>query len=722
MIGRSNTAFVSQPLQMLPCMLGIFPWWRTEGSSLPQSMPIHFDDVFVSGSAYHLPGEPVDNAGMDAYIAPVNRMSSRIKERILAENGILQRHYAINPDGSTRISNAGMAAAAVRGALAQAQLTLADLQVLACGTSGGDAIMPGFANMVQGELAAPPMNTHTSTGVCASSMGALAYAAAQIQHGDALHGAVTGSDLPSRMFKASRFAPRGYEADFTAHFLRWMLSDGAGALVLSRRERLPADAPRLRLKWLHQKSFSGDFPVCMQLGLDQAGQRSYLDYDSSSAAEADGALSLRQDIRLLPNLFDVAIHEYAQLVQQGAVDPARVDHFLCHYSSERFRPVVDELMSKAQLAIAPHQWWSNLATRGNTGAASMWVMLAEFLQTRELKEGEQIFCFVPESGRFTVAYALFEMERPGAADPQTRRQGRASANTRELGSSPAPATTPTLTTAHAPTAAKLSAVGDANSEITNPSAVHAAWADLSATVAPPHLPSAEQSPRLAALLQSLAQVWHQYRSQAWRTPLVQSIVRRQFTAPDYLRWMESWVPQVREGSQWMRKAVAHMQPPFTALADLIEHHASDEQFDFKILFEDYQRAGGPVPSLDALQRNPGGEALNSFLHAAAAQPSPVGLLGAIYIIEGTGQRIIPALLPLLRAQLSLPGQPYRFLSYHGANDENHLTRWLQAVSLVQSLDPSGEVDAQILNVARRTQALYLMQWEDAFVARGEDRS
>jgi 3-oxoacyl-[acyl-carrier-protein] synthase III len=105
------------------------------------------------------------------------------------------------------------------------------------------------------------------------------------------------------------------------------------------------------------------------------------------------------------------------------------------------------------------------------------------------------------------------------------------------------------------------------------------------------------------------------------------------------------------------------------------------------------------------------------LHACAAQPSPVGLLGAIYIIEGTGQRIIPALLPLLQAQLRLPGQPFRFLSYHGANDENHLTRWLQAVSLVQSLDPSGAVDAQILAVARRCQMLYLMQWEDAFASR-----
>ena len=623
-------------------------------------MPTLYDDVFIAGTGFHLPGPPIDNDAMDAFIAPINRISGRIKQRILAENGIRTRHYAIDADGRTRESNAQMAAAAIRAALADASCELSQIDLLACGTSGGDSIMPGFANMVQGELGAPPMATHTSVGVCAASLGALAFAAGQVQQRDARRALAVGSDLPSRMFKRSRFAPRGYDADFNAHFLRWMLSDGAAALVLCHRDELADDAPRLRLKWVHQKSFSGDHPVCMQLGLNLQGTRSYLDYDSSSAAEADGALSLRQDIRLLPNLFDIAIHEYAGLVQRGLVDPQRVDHFLCHYSSERFRPVVDELMHAAQLAIPQARWWTNLATRGNTGAASLFVMLSEFMRTHELKEGEQIFCFVPESGRFTVAYALFEVERP--------RRGAAVS------------------------------VPDASA------------------IAAPHDAAAASDPRLARLLQSLAQVWHDYRSAAWRTPLVQSITQRRFTTESYVRWMESWIPQVREGSRWMREAVASMRAPYEALAVIVETHAGEEQFDFKILFDDYRSAGGRAESIDALRRNPGGEALNAYLHAQAATESPVGLLGAIYVIEGTGQRIIPALLPLLQSQLKLPPGAFRFLAYHGANDENHLARWLRAVSLVLQADPTGRADAAIVATARRTAQLYLMQWEDACAA------
>jgi 3-oxoacyl-[acyl-carrier-protein] synthase-3 len=131
--------------------------------------------------------------------------------------------------------------------------------------------------------------------------------------------------------------------------------------------------------------------VCMQLGLTEDRQRGHLDFASWAEAEAAGALALRQDIRLLPHLFDIGIHEYAGLVKEGWVDPTRVDHFLCHYSSEKFIPVVEDLMSKAGLSIPRERWWSNLAWRGNTGAASILVMLAEFLQKHTLKAGEQIF-------------------------------------------------------------------------------------------------------------------------------------------------------------------------------------------------------------------------------------------------------------------------------------------------------------------------------------------
>ncbi|GAB3388412.1 3-oxoacyl-[acyl-carrier-protein] synthase III C-terminal domain-containing protein [Lysobacter fragariae] len=642
-------------------------------------MPTRFERTWIRGTGRFLPGDPIDNEAMDAFVAPLNKLSRRIKRRILGENGILTRHYAIDAQGQTVHSCADMAAAAIRDCLAATHVSgstsrLEYIGLLACGTSGGDLLMPGFASMVQGELAAPPMQILSSHGICASGVSAWEAAASAVELGSHAHAMVAAAEMPSRLFKRSRFAARGYDADFDAHFLRWMLSDGAGALQLTSA---PAtQGLQLRLRFIHQRSFAGDYPVCMQLGKAPDSGRLHVDYDSWHEAEADGALLLRQDIRLLPHLFDVGVHEYAKLAHAGWIDPQRIDHFLCHYSSERFAPVVDELMVKAGLSIPRERWYSNLTSRGNTGAASIFIMLDEFLRTRTVRAGEKILCFIPESGRFTVAFVLIEVE---AADAPAQPAGDTT-----------PARAPTPVPSHADD-----------------------------VIAPPHDP-ADAPAALRHLLGELATIWHGYRSRAWRTPLIRKLREGGFTRADYADWAENWVPQVREGSKWMREGAASVQPPYQALADLIETHAGDEQNDYEILYSDYRKAGG-TRDIDALRRNPGGEALNSYLHALAATPNPLGLLGAIYIIEGTGQRIIPALLPLMKASLmhgqdALPADAFRFLEYHGANDEHHLLRWLRAVEIVLehdhgSGDAAGRGTRAIIDTARRTAQLYLMQFE-----------
>lgn len=621
----------------------------------------HTGPVYLVAAGAHLPGGPIGNDEIDRFIGTINRSSARIRNRILAENGIRTRHYGIDEQGRSRTSTAAMAAAAVHDCMRGTAVELGEIGLLTTGSSGPDVALPGFANMLQGELGLHPVETSSHQGVCAAGVTAFKHAAMALALRQHEHALVVAAEFPSRMFKSSRFLADGYSADFDSHFLRWMLSDGAGAFLLSRRPR--SEGLSLALRGVHLKSFSGDLPVCMQVGYPAKNEPvSYLDYPSLAEAERSGAFFLRQDIRLLPQLFEVAIHEYARLAGQGWVDPARVDHLLCHYSSEKFAPVVADLLERSGMNIPRTRWYTNLAERGNTGAASIFIMLADFLRSREIRPGQQILCFVPESGRFTVAFLLFEV-----------------------------------------------VAGDGVMQET-PAARGAEWDLEPARIAPPAELHADTPAPAAAVLRALAQVWHDYRSAAWRTPLVHRIVRRQLTRSDYLRWMGCWIPQVREGSHWMRAAVANIGPPFEELAGLIEAHAGEEQFDFRILFDDYRQAGGEAASIEALRRNPGGEALNAYMFARAGERNPVDLLGAIYIIEGTGQRIIPALLPMLKTQLDLPHTAFRFLEYHGQNDVRHLERWLRGVSLV--LERDAHAAERIVHTARTTAQLYLAQLQE----------
>jgi len=613
-------------------------------------MTFELGSTYVTATGAYLPGDPVDNERMDAFIAPFDERCERIKQHILSENGIRTRHYAIDERGKTRFSAAHMASEAVRACLAASSgIGLDAIDVLCTGSTGGDVAVPGFANMVQGELGAGPMYTSSHQGVCAAGVAALQHAASALALGKHRHALVVASEMPSRMFKRSRFVPTEGRRDFGAHFLRWMLSDGAGAWLLSREPK--PQGLSLRLDWVHARSFSGEHPVCMQVGTAARDPQSYLDYDSLHEAERAGAFLLRQDLRLLPRLFELGVHEYVQLIRSGHIEPSTVDHFLCHYSSAKFAGVIAELMQKSGFEIPGSRWYSNLEWRGNTGAASIFVMLDDFLRERNVRPGERILCMVPESGRFTISFFQFTV------------------------------------------------VGGSGA------------ASTSDAVAAPHGLAAGQSPELGRLIAELAGVWHDFQSRLRRTPLLRRVTMGQFTREDYLAWMSAWIPQVRYGSHWMREALQQLREPYLELRTLIEAHARDEQDDYTILWDDYKHAGGQAQSLETLQRNAGGEALNAFMFARAREPNPIDLLGAIYIIEGTGQRVIPQLLPELRAQLSLPEKVFRFLRYHGSNDEAHLARWLRAVEIVLAHDPAGKQSARIVETARAVAELYILQFK-----------
>ncbi|HEY8190698.1 MAG TPA: 3-oxoacyl-[acyl-carrier-protein] synthase III C-terminal domain-containing protein, partial [Micavibrio sp.] len=57
------------------------------------------------------------------------------------------------------------------------------------------------------------------------------------------------------------------------------------------------------------------------------------------------------------------------------------------------------LLKKAGAMIDEEKWFTNLYSKGNTGTASIFIMLDELFHSGKLKSGEKILCHVPESGR-----------------------------------------------------------------------------------------------------------------------------------------------------------------------------------------------------------------------------------------------------------------------------------------------------------------------------------
>jgi 3-oxoacyl-[acyl-carrier-protein] synthase-3 len=74
-----------------------------------------------------------------------------------------------------------------------------------------------------------------------------------------------------------------------------------------------------------------------------------------------------------------------------------------------FDEKVYEALVELDFEIPRERWFTNLTTRGNTGSASIYIMLDELLKSGRLKSGERLLCFVPESGRFSSSFMLLSV-------------------------------------------------------------------------------------------------------------------------------------------------------------------------------------------------------------------------------------------------------------------------------------------------------------------------
>lgn len=365
--------------------------------------------VYVTSTGAFLPGPPIDNETMEDILGYVDGKKSRLKRRILKANGIVTRHYAMNKDHETLWSAADMGVLAGQSCLEQSTLSANHVKMLSCATTQGDMVIPGFGSMVQAGLNIPEVELHTTHGICSSSSMAIKAAFNNIRVGDQENALIVVSELASRLFKNTRYEAAGGAAamNFDAEFLRWMLSDGAGALLLENQPR----GRCLRIDWIRSFSHADSYPVCMGIGAttDVDDQRTWQDFPTYAEAEAHGALLIRQDIRLLENIVKLGVDGTLRLIEEGLLDVQKLDHLLCHYSSHHFKSRIYELLDMAGARIDEEKWYSNLYTRGNTGSASILIMLDEFLGEKRAKVGDTMVCMVPESGRFNVAYLHLTM-------------------------------------------------------------------------------------------------------------------------------------------------------------------------------------------------------------------------------------------------------------------------------------------------------------------------
>lgn len=376
-------------------------------------------EVYITAISKFLPNEPIENDKMEEILGYIDGKPSRARSIVLRNNRIKCRYYALDKEGNPTHNNAELTHIAIQNLLQQAGISAQEIEVLSCGTSTPDQLLPSHAAMVHGLLKNHPMELNANIGICTSGMNALKYGFMSVATGNSKNAVCTGSERVSSWLRAEKFhqeAEKLKELEenpiiaFEKDFLRWMLSDGAGAVLLTNQPNQSGIS--LKIHWVQGTSFAHELETCMYAGgiKQENGQiKSWSDISPDEWLN-NSVFAIKQDIKLLDQyIIQKGAESIQEILNKKNLQPEEIDYFLPHISSYYFHGKLHEGFISAGINIPVEKWYVNLEKFGNIGSASIYLQLEELFHSGKLKKGEKILLSVPESGRFSYVYALLEV-------------------------------------------------------------------------------------------------------------------------------------------------------------------------------------------------------------------------------------------------------------------------------------------------------------------------
>ncbi|QSB27256.1 beta-ketoacyl-ACP synthase III [Flavobacterium sp. CLA17] len=370
-------------------------------------------EVYITKAAKYLPNEAVSNDEMEDYLGLINDAASKARRIILRNNKITSRYYAIDKTGKSTHNNAELTRNAVVQ-LFDENFTAQDLEVLSCGTSTPDVFLPSHAAMVHGLLKNKSVELNSSTGVCCAGMNSLKFGFLSVRSGNSKNAICTGSErvstwLNAQMYNHEAANLKSLEEQpiiaFKKDFLRWMLSDGAGAFLLENKPRGPIS---LKIEWMEAFSYAYELETCMYAGgdkLENGEIKAWSDYAPEEWLK-ESVFAIKQDVKILDEfILSKGAESMRDAMVKNNITADQVDYFMPHVSSNFFVEGLKKGLTEKGIGMADDKWFMNLSRVGNVGSASIYLALEELMNSGNLKKGDRILLSVPESGRFSFAYA-----------------------------------------------------------------------------------------------------------------------------------------------------------------------------------------------------------------------------------------------------------------------------------------------------------------------------
>ncbi|GAB4474625.1 MAG: ketoacyl-ACP synthase III [Elainellaceae cyanobacterium] len=305
--------------------------------------------VAITGSGSAVPERYLDNDAL-------SRVVDTSDEWIASRTGIRQRRLA-DATGSLR----AIATQAAQNALDMAGVAASEIDLIVLATSTPDDLF-GTASQIQHSLGATQATAFDLTAACSGFVFGLVTAAQFIQNGVYRKALIIGADVLSRW------------VDWSDRRTCVLFGDGAGAVVMEASE---SD----RLLGFELRS-DGTLNHCLNLAYQ--GQSKELT-DGVAIAQGtfqpitmNGQEVYRFAVKRVPEVIEKALFRANLTVDQ-------IDWLVLHQANQRILDAVAE-----RLGIPSEKVISNMASYGNTSAASIPLALDEAVRRGDIKPGDVI--------------------------------------------------------------------------------------------------------------------------------------------------------------------------------------------------------------------------------------------------------------------------------------------------------------------------------------------
>ncbi|HAN18012.1 MAG: hypothetical protein A2X13_10120 [Bacteroidetes bacterium GWC2_33_15] len=361
-------------------------------------------EVFVklTGTGSYLPGKPIPLSDVDYFLGELTEASEKLQKWLQRMKELMKEmleveyyHYAIDPvTREYTDDNITMSVKAAKKALESAGLKATDIDLIVYGSAHQDQ-MPTASVRIQEALGIEQCGELSIHANCTSAYKALLVASDFIRSGRYKNALVISSSMSSSELRAEYYNQALVKKEEL--FLRYFLSDGAGALILQATDK---KSNGLFVENTYMESIGGKKPSAMLNHRPAYWMNPKKEYEL-----AYHHLGQMFNEQLRAHFHDedgsVFIKGLKRMLGKYPINLKDIRFFQVNFPSKHISELImDEC---GELNIQREKLYTKMSSMGYAGPPMAFISIDRILHEEKLKNNDLILSFVTEVSKFMQA-------------------------------------------------------------------------------------------------------------------------------------------------------------------------------------------------------------------------------------------------------------------------------------------------------------------------------